>query len=206
MDWLSSRGQTAQLTVQVFDIRASTSILHTQPLERHVTFLREVSGKLASVLRPLVERGHVHVSGFTGDGFLVFFDEHELGKLAPQWAVDSALEMRQAFRGLCTSERWQRHGFDRMALASGVASGWVYYGSVAVGPTEWITGIGNAVVRAFRLAGADDGSTVWVCSPTKDCLPAAGHYRLETRDLRGLGLEECYTVHTWNGPDQPRPI
>jgi class 3 adenylate cyclase len=100
----------------------------------------------------------VHVDKFTGDGFLILFDEpapRRAVRVGPARALAVARRLRVALDRIIRtlSPRFQaRARDDQIGLVAGIAYGDVVYGPLTRPATHEPTVLGEAVVQAFRYA------------------------------------------------------
>jgi class 3 adenylate cyclase len=191
VDWDKLATSRQNLTTLVVDVRSSSRFFHDlSELDRHgdlLLFLTELSSATHRVLESITGGSYpeCRVDKFTGDGFLIFFDEPEDGaaiKIGPARAVVAARLLRARVQAMI--ERLSRDDpalkpdLDKMGIVSGVVHGEVLYGPVAWPATRAPTGVLDSVVRAFRFSQVrkhrdiDDPDCILVCDRTWSAVEA----------------------------------
>lgn len=165
----------------VVDIRNSSAFFQNSPAVEVARFVTQLS-ELAFVVTQTVSDGFaedVHIDKFTGDGFLILFDEPSpdaLAKIGPARALVAARMFRRRFRRLLVE--WEdrvsaRSEFRDLGLVSGIVYGNVLYGPLTRPATLAPTVLLEPVVKAFRYAqvrgeaGLRDDDCILICRETR---------------------------------------
>jgi class 3 adenylate cyclase len=199
VDWNSPAGVvTRPLTVLVVDLRSSSDFFLNSHAEDTIEFIREFSAYTDLVMRrvcnsPENERTIVK---FTGDGFLLLFDEPDdapavadesapeaepstRANVGPARAAAVAKSLADRIRQLCdgwTDSVTHQPTAQQVGLVSGIAYGMVHYGRVTDPAVRRNDAISETVIQAFRLAQQRNfpsqlaRDAILVCTTSKDAV------------------------------------
>lgn len=192
MDWNPPVVQPAkELAILVVDLHHSTPFLVRSLDQDMLEFLRQVSQAAHKSISSLGRQrlSEAHIVKFTGDGFLMLFEEPQGGaqvQVAAGRAVAVAKELRRRVRELCSTWNRPYRGVPQtgrlpvqsVGLVSGVVVGDVHYGPIAAPAVPLSDAAGEPVVRAFRLAqerrvsepGRATRDIILICNQTKAAL------------------------------------
>lgn len=140
--------------VMSVDIRRSTELmLKAISPEAYADFLT----KLCVAMKVIVTERYGVFDKFTGDGVLAFFPESYSGPDAAFHVVAAADACHRCFKDFYARSR---HLFSSVLLDTGLGIG-IDYGDVRLARVgEGLTVVGEPVVYACRLSGADPGQTL----------------------------------------------
>ena len=140
-------GHRAELAVVFCDFRGWTAFSETTEPEELMSVLRqyhEAMGTLVHAHEGTLER-------FSGDGFMVFFNDPVPQPNPALRAVTMAIEMRDRMTGLCAA--WRRRGHD-LGHGIGIALGYATAGRIGFEGRYDYAAIGPVTNLAARLCSA----------------------------------------------------
>ncbi|GEM_PF-3672721 len=166
------------LVVLVTDIRGSTQALQQCPDEDHRRFLSGFCDLTDESLRAWTsDKTAYHINAFLGDGFLAFLCDINikgqpvsLNSGALSAAIHAAADMRKRFRRWCDTIARElghakpalRKDFQGMDLVAGLTFGEIPYGRFTSLQHLPSTGIGEDVLKTFRLAQSAQGGEILI--------------------------------------------
>ena len=142
-----------QVTVFFADLRGFTSFSESAEPEEVIATLAEYHDSLGA---RIAEYGGT-LERFTGDGFMVFFNDPVEQPDHVQRAAHMAIAMRTDVEGLRQS--WQRKGYD-IHVGFGIHTGYATVGFIGYEGRRDYAVIGNVTNLAARLSDASDGGEV----------------------------------------------
>ena len=155
-------GETRTVSVLMSDLRGFTSMAERLPPEHVSRTMNEYFTAMVDVI--LAHRGMVQ--DFIGDGILAVFGAPLDDTEHASHAVETALGMEAALRGL--NERWQAEGRAPLAMGAAVHTGPVFAGNVGAPRKKKYAVLGDTVNTAARIEGLNRelGTTVLVSGAT----------------------------------------
>ncbi|MEW6128359.1 MAG: adenylate/guanylate cyclase domain-containing protein [Acidobacteriota bacterium] len=144
-DAFSLGGKNQIATILFSDIRGFTTMSENLPPESLIKMLNQYF----SAMTPIVFRHQGLLDKYIGDGIMALFGvPYELENSAIS-AVQTAIEMQQAMRGL--NEEFRQSGFPPIAIGIGINTGKVTVGYTGSEQRADYTAIGDAVNLSARL-------------------------------------------------------
>jgi adenylate cyclase len=137
-------GHRREITVVFADLRGFTSFAADAEPEQVI----EVLGSYHETMGRVVDEYEGTLSGFSGDGLMIFFNDPQPMVGHAQRAIDMARAMRTAFAPLATD--WRRLGF-LLGLGVGIATGYATLGRIGYEGRYDYGPIGSIVNLAARL-------------------------------------------------------
>ena len=191
MEWYYPAVVRRHLTMLVIDIRNSSEVFlqgQSVPIEEVVSDLTNSIVMLTQAVTNGVA-SDVRIDKFTGDGFLVLFDEPDARarvRLGPARALTVARMFRAEFQRLVAQwigryADWPN--LDRLGVVSGIVRGEVLYGPLNKAFTQEPTVLLEPVVRAFRYAQVRNEPTIQELDFVLTC-PASREELLNLRASR----------------------
>lgn len=141
-------GDRRKITVLFSDIRSFTSLAERLTPEEVVQLLNEYFALMVDV----IFRHHGTLDKFLGDGLMVIFGAPTEDPDQEQHAIQAAIEMQHAVRGL--SLKWEAEGKQPIRIGIGICSGYAIVGNVGSEERLEYTAIGDTVNLASRLESA----------------------------------------------------
>ncbi len=167
-----------EIVVVFADLRGFTAFAETSDPEEVMAVLREYHAAMGRLI--LDHEGTLE--RFTGDGFMVFFNDPAPVPDPADRAVRMALGMQQAFAGL--AEGWRRRGYA-LELGVGIAMGYATIGGIGFEGRIDYGAIGPVTNLAARLCGEAAGGEILVAPRLAAALgpgfrvEPAGEFRLK---------------------------
>jgi class 3 adenylate cyclase len=143
------------VTVVFADLRGFTSFsdsVDPEEVMETLTAFHDAMGEQIRRFAGTLER-------FTGDGFMVFFNDPLEQKDHVERAVRMALEMRETMRGL--REAWDRRGYA-IDMGLGIDTGYATCGFIGYEGRRDYGVIGRVTIRAARLSDVAAGGQVLI--------------------------------------------
>jgi class 3 adenylate cyclase len=178
--------QGEKATILFFDLRNFTGFSLLQDPHTVQVTLNQVFAELAAV----VERHHIVVNQYLGDGFmaLVREDGH------PRRAVRGGLEMLQALEGLNRARRLL--GLPLLQARIGVCTGDVVFGNLGTHRKIDFTAVGPTVNQAARVQGEALPNAVCVSQGTYERVK--DEVAVKDVDGRQVALKGIGEVRVWD--------
>jgi adenylate cyclase len=162
-DPASLAGERRMVSILLSDLRGFTTLSESMSPEQMATRLTEYFDAMTAII--FAHRGMVN--DFVGDAIMAFFGaplddpDHALH------AVQSALAMEQALRGL--TRRWEASGLPLLKMGIGIHTGQVFAGNVGgTGKVKYAV-VGDAVNVTARVEGLnkDFGTVILLTEATR---------------------------------------
>ncbi|HET7771087.1 MAG TPA: adenylate/guanylate cyclase domain-containing protein, partial [Chloroflexota bacterium] len=183
------QGHRAEVAVVMCDFRGWTAFTQSTEPEEIMSVLRqyhEAMGALVHAYQGTLER-------FTGDGFMVFFNDPLPQPDAPERSVTMAVAMRDRMAGLL--DGWRRRG-HQLGHGIGIALGYATAGRIGFEGRYDYAAIGPVTNLAGRLSSAASDGQILVSERIRaevDHLVKAARVELPT--LKGLtGPTTAYEI------------
>ena len=127
---------------------------------------------------------------YSGDGIMVFFNDPLPTPEPARRAVEMALAMREAARGLLRT--WRRHGHD-LGFGVGISQGYATLGQIGFAERMDYTAIGTVTNLAARLCGEAKKGQILVSARVATAVEDSATLE-EIGDLALKGLSQAVAV------------
>jgi class 3 adenylate cyclase len=185
---LKLRRERKLVTIVFADLRGFTSFADSVEPEELIAMLNEyheAMGASVAGWQGTLER-------FTGDGFMVFFNDPVEQKDHVERAVRMAFDMREMMTRL--REGWARRGYD-IDMGIGIHTGYATCGFIGYEGRRDYGVIGTVTNLAARLSDAASGGEILISTQVRAELPE-GRYVLEPRGQLALkGFAQAQNVY-----------
>jgi class 3 adenylate cyclase len=175
-----------EIVVVFCDLRGFTGFAERAEPEEVMALL----GEYHAALGPIIARFEGTLDHYAGDGVMVFFNDPVPTAEPAKRAIEMALAMREAARGLLKT--WCEHGHD-IGFGVGISQGYATLGQIGFAERMDYTAIGTVTNLAARLCGeAQDGQILIsrrVATAVKDTASLE-----EIGDLSLKGLSQAVAV------------
>lgn len=152
---LFEESKVCKAVIMSIDIRRSTDLmLKARTPQLYADFIIGLCSELITIMR---DNNYGIFDKFTGDGILGFFPDFYSGEDALYWALKAADEAHSCFS---RNYEGKRNCFKSILMDVGLGIG-IDYGDVTlVNMQDGLSAIGEPVVYACRLSGAEAGQTL----------------------------------------------
>lgn len=175
------RGERALVTTLFSDIRGFTAISDRIDPEILVTMLNQH----LSAMTEIVLKHEGLVDKFVGDSVMALFNVPEPQPDHALRAVEVALEMMRAHRGLM--QQWDAHGWESAPIGIGIDTGDTIVGNFGSERRNEYTAISSSVNLASRLCGAAAGDQILISQGIYDLVrERVAAQKLDAMHLKGF--------------------
>jgi class 3 adenylate cyclase len=193
-------GERETTTVMFLDVQNSTVYVRSNDPEVVMMTLNQMMAEFAGV----VERHHVSVTAYLGDGFMALVR----GADHARRAVRAALALEASLKDFNRPRRIL--GLEPLNIRTGIATGQVYIGNVGTYRKMDFTAIGTPANLAARLQSEAEAGLPCISRETYEIVQADfvfGEKNPRRVQLKGLGEKEAWDViGQKNGPERARKV
>lgn len=177
-----------EITVLFADLRGFTAFAEQAPAAELMAMLRSFHAAMGA----LIFEHEGTLERFTGDGFMVFFNDPDPQPGHTLRAVRLALAMRDAAAPLLAP--WREQG-GPPGLGLGISRGEATLGAIGFEGRQDYAAIGTVTNRAARLCSAAEAGEILACEAAWQSVePQVSYHPARALALRGLPEQRAYAL------------